>query len=344
MGAEIKTETPVTSLITDEAGKVIGVVAQDGSQTINVKANLCVVLGTGGFDHNPAMLAAHQAIPVYVTNAVIGCTGDGQIMAGAIGADMANMDTNWGLPSFYPEPFDPHAEAFYDMVFPDWGIARAGAGSIVVNKRGKRFANEASSYAVFNRAYGNYATDTLEYLNIPAVFICDDNYAKSGPLQGQGSLDNPIPDNYFQADTLREIADHFGIDAAGLEAEVSAFNKNAATGVDIDFQRGEKQGDLAIGAYRPYFSELENPVLAPLDTPPFYASLYVPGTCGTNGGIKTNEFAQALNTRGEVIEGLYAVGNCSASITGGQYCGAGMTVGAGAVMSWVAIRKALGLM
>jgi 3-oxosteroid 1-dehydrogenase len=170
-----------------------------------------------------------------------------------------------------------------------------------------------------------------------------DYYEPYKGFRAQGK-DAPLPDNIFQADTLEEIANHFGIDAAALEGEVAAFNANALEGVDPAFHRGEKKGDLCIGAYHPYAAgELKNPVLAPVATPPFYASLYVPGTCGTNGGLKINEFAQVLDTKGEVIPGLYAVGNCTASISGGQYCGAGMTVGGGSVMAYIGARKALGI-
>lgn len=345
IGVEVLMETAATELVVDETGAVLGVVATSGSTTTNIKANTCVVLGTGGFDHNPEMANAFQTIPLYVTNAAPGNTGDAQLMGNAIGAALANMDTNWGLPSFLPEPFDANAEAFYDMVMPDWGIYRAGAGSVIVNSSGKRFANEASAYAVFNRAFGNYKTETPGWANTPAVWICDSNYLTSGGglLPGMAAPEDELPANFFKAESLAEIASHFGIDGGALEAEIAAFNTNAQAGVDPVFRRGEKSGDKCIAAYHPYMSELANPSLAPVATPPFYASLYVPGTCGTNGGLKTNEFAQVLNTKGEVIGGLLAVGNCSASITGGQYCGAGMTLGAGAVMSFIGINKAMGV-
>ncbi|MDR3052593.1 MAG: FAD-binding protein, partial [Coriobacteriales bacterium] len=283
LGVEIMMETPATDLITNETGAVIGVVAQNGGKPLNIKAS-CVVLGTGGFDHNKEMTDAYQTIPVYVSNAVQTNTGDGHLMAQAIGANLGNMDTNWGLPSFLPEPFDPLAGPVYSMAWPDWGISRAAAGSLIVNKRGKRFANESSAYAVFNRAFGEYDTGTLEYSNTPAIWIADSKY---GGLPAHASADDPLPEFIFQADTLAGIAEHFGIDAAALEAEVAAFNANAAQGIDPVFHRGEKNVDRCIAAYHPYSEEIVNPCLAPVATPPFFASLYVPGTCGTNGGLKT---------------------------------------------------------
>lgn len=345
LGIEVMMGTAAEELIVDDAGAVIGVRASEGGKETLIKANQCVVLGTGGFDHNPEMVRAFQSIPIYVTNAAEGNVGDAQIMGGACGAALANMDTNWGVPSFLAEPFEADANAIFSISLTDWGIYRSGAGSIVVNESGRRFANESSAYAVFNRAFGNFDTGKPGFANIPAVWLCDSNYLASGGglLPGMKTPEDPLPENFFKADTLEEIAEHFGIDAKGLVDEVEKFNGFAAQGVDTDWHRGEKEADRAVGAYHPYLSELPNPVLAALETPPFYASLYVPGTCGTNGGLKTNEYAQVLNTRGEVIPGLLAVGNCSASITGGQYAGAGMTLGAGAVMSWVGIRNLLGI-
>ena len=352
-GIEFMSSTAATELIVDDAGKVVGVVA--GGK--NIKANTCVVLSTGGFDFNPEMVRSYQSIPIYATVTSPTCTGDGHLMGAAIGAALGNMDTNWGLPTFLAEPFDPHADVIYDMANTDWGVARAGAGSIIVNKKGKRFANESTAYARFNRAFGAYSTEDAGWANIPAVWICDSKYVEAGGglLPGQfasdpgdagneGALATEIPANMFKADSLAEIADHFGIDAAGLEAEVAKFNEYAASGIDMDFHRGEEASDLAIGALHPYIEgeDLANPVLAPLATPPFYASLYAPGACGTNGGLVINEYAQVLDTKGEVIEGLLAVGNCTASINGGQYTGGGATLGAGAVMSFVGMNHLLG--
>lgn len=343
-GIEVLMGTAAEEIIVDETGTVIGVKATDGGKEMRIKANQCVVLGTGGFDHNPDMVRAFQSVPIYVTNAAEGNVGDAQAMGVSVGAALSNMDTNWGVPSFLPEPFDENADAVFSISLTDWGIYRSGAGSIVVNKDGRRFANESSAYAVFNRAFGNYDTAKPGFANIPAVWICDSNYLASGGglLPGMKAAEDPIPENFFKADTLEEIAEHFGIDPQGLTDEVVKFNGYAEQGIDLDWHRGEKDADKAVGAYHPYLSELPNPVLAPLATPPFYASLYVPGTCGTNGGLKTNEYAQVVDAKGNVIPGLLAVGNCSASITGGQYCGAGMTLGAGAVMSWIGIKNMLG--
>lgn len=343
MGIEVLFETPAKSLVTDDSGAVIGVVAESGGSELKIKAGTCVVMGTGGFDHNKEMLDAYQSIPIFISNAVVTNTGDGHHMGQAIGADLANMDTNWGLPCFYKGVPEEGAEPIFDFATNDWGFYRGTAGAIVVNRHGKRFADESAAYALFNRAFGTYDTNALEYTNVPAFWICDSDYATNSMLPGQEEVGGEYPEFIVQADTLDELAATLGIDAEGLKAEVEAFNANAVSGVDPDFGRGEKECNVNISAWRSTTRELANPVLAPLATPPFYGAVYVPGACGTNGGLRTNEYAQVLDTAGEVIPGLLAVGNCSASITGGQYTGAGMTVGAGSVMSYIGMRHVLGI-
>ena len=45
--------------------------------------------------------------------------------------------------------------------------------------------------------------------------------------------------------------------------------------------------------------------------PPFYAALVTPSMQSTYGGIKTNNKAEAIDTKGHVIPGLYAAGAAS---------------------------------
>ena len=53
-------------------------------------------------------------------------------------------------------------------------------------------------------------------------------------------------------------------------------------------------------------------------------------------GVSTNEYAQALDGAGEPIGGLYAVGNCAASVLGGFYPGAGGTIGPAMTFAYLA--------
>ena len=132
--------------------------------------------------------------------------------------------------------------------------------------------------------------------------------------------------------TLGELAQQAGIDARALEATAAEYNKNAREGRDPTFGKGSRaynryQGDALHGP---------NPCIAPLDRAPFYAIKLVIGDLGTYAGIKTDANARALDADGQVIAGLYAAGNDMASIMGGNYPGAGITLGPALTFGYIA--------
>lgn len=134
--------------------------------------------------------------------------------------------------------------------------------------------------------------------------------------------------------TLRELAAACGIDPAGLEKTVTAFNAHATKGEDPEFHRGSDAYQRFNGApgHKP------NPCVAPLATPPFYAVRVVPGELGTFAGIATNANAQVVDKDGEPIPGLYAAGNDAASVMGGTYPAAGITIGPAMTFGFIAAR------
>ena len=345
---ELMMGTAATKLINDDTGRVIGVVANGPNGEMKIGAKKAVILGTGGFDHNDEMRKEYLPYPLFITNAVAGNTGDAQKMGLEIGAALAHMDRSWGLPCFIPtgdkyETLLAENRIVYDFIGNDWAMYRGKPGDIVVNKAGKRFGDEAQVYDVFNRDFGQFSSADASFPNIPAFFIADSTYASNYTFPGQKKGD-PVPEWITQADTLEELADMLGIDPAGLLAEVAEFNASAKEGKDPHFGRGTKSIDInTTGLYAGSRTDIPNPCLSPLETGPFYGAVYVPGTCGTNGGLKINENGNVVNFAGEPIEGLYAVGNCSSGVSGGAYCHGGMTLGSGGVMSYVAARHALGV-
>lgn len=344
-GVQILMGCALTRLMTDENGAVVGVEAEADGTPVRIKAS-AVLLGTGGFDHDPQMMAESIDHPVYLTNATECNTGDGHRAAARIGAKLALMDTYWGTPFFYPaDPatFDASAATQFSATSCDWNGRRGYPNAIVVNAAGKRFGDESTAYAPFVRPYSSFSTGTMSMDNLLGYFICDADFMKSNKLPGMTD-DSLEPNEWFvQADTLEELAGKLGIDAEGLAAEVERFNGFAEAGVDEDFHRGEKESDIEIFAKKVDRPELANPVLGPIATPPFYGALYLDGTCGTSGGVKINEYAQTIDVDNQVIEGLYACGNCTASISGGGYMGGGATLAPGCVMGYIAARHALGI-
>jgi 3-oxosteroid 1-dehydrogenase len=149
--------------------------------------------------------------------------------------------------------------------------------------------------------------------------------------------DEWIKSGYMKkADTLEELAHACGIDAAGLVATVERFNAFARSGTDPDFHRGE-------GAHERYQGDADhkpNASLGPVEKPPFYAVELYPGDVGTSGGVVCDEFARVLDANHDPIPGLYAAGNCTASVMGRAYPGAGASIGASFVFSYIGMKHA----
>mgnify|MGYP001766075692 FL=1 len=109
-------------------------------------------------------------------------------------------------------------------------------------------------------------------------------------------------------------------------------NDYARTGKDADFCRGDSVFDR-------YYGDVNvkpNPCLAPLQKGPFYAMRMDAGDIGTKGGLLTDAQARVLRPDGSAIEGLYAIGNTSASVMGIAYPGAGATIGPAMTFGYIA--------
>jgi 3-oxosteroid 1-dehydrogenase len=120
---------------------------------------------------------------------------------------------------------------------------------------------------------------------------------------------------------------------------VEEHNKNAETGVDTEFGRGESTFNKALGDAT---LGLKNPNLGPIKNGPFIALRIVPGTLGTAAGLKTDAQARVLREDGSAVEGLYACGNDATSIMAGIYPGAGITIGPAIVSAFLAVEHATG--
>jgi 3-oxosteroid 1-dehydrogenase len=137
-----------------------------------------------------------------------------------------------------------------------------------------------------------------------------------------------------KAATLEQLAQKIGVPADSLKRTVETFNAGAAQGRDLQFGRGD-------AAYDRYYGDPKvtpNPNLAVIAKPPFYAFPIYSGDIGTNGGLVIDENARVLDAEGQPIAGLYASGNCTASVMGGSYPGAGSTLGPAMTFGWVAGR------
>ena len=310
-----------------ESGRVVGVRFDTDEGQLEMATRYGVILATGGFEWDRDLVRSFIRGPLTRTMAIETNTGDGLKMAMSVGASLGNMQEAWWVPII--DVTDDDGETFSWMVNRERVLPRC----IMVNRAGRRFANEASNYNAFGAAFHQLDPGTFDYPNLPAWMLLDHDYFAKGAIfdyRGEGT----VPDWMTCASTLAELADEVGIDSAQLEDTVARWNAQAADLDDPDWGRGRSVNDTHWGDG----SRTAAATIGPIDTPPYYAVEVHPGALGTKGGPRTTSDAQVIDLAGSPIEGLYAAGNVMASAMGMTYGGAGGTLGPGMVFGFLAGR------
>ena len=327
-------ESPLKELVR-EGDRVTGAVIEHDGKPTRIGVRKGVVLAAGGFDKNQAMREANA--PLYpvaqISGGVTSNTGDSIRAGEAIGAGTMNLQSAWAAPVFYIPGEDRGRLCT---------IERALPGCLMVNQKGERYLNEAASYHVTGQLMAKREKEHGDAS--PSWMVFDYRYRHQFPM---GPVYPLIPDWAQRGDvklvlkkamTIEELAGQMGVDPARLASTIAHFNEHAAKGEDPDFHRGEAAYDKMYGDPR----NVPNPCLRPLTEAPFYAMPIYPGDIGTNGGLMTNAKAQVLDTAGQPIRGLYAVGNNAASAMGESYPGAGVTIGPAMTFGYIAARDMTG--
>ena len=335
LGIPLWLSSPVRELIMAD-GAVRGAIIEREGQRLRVNAKRGVVLACGGFPHDverrETMFPHAPTGREHWSPGPVGNTGDGLRLAESAGGRIEDSLPN--AAAWVPVSLTARQDGSQG-VMPHF-IDRAKPGVIAVMREGTRFANEGNSYHDFVQEMMQAAKPGEE---IAAFLVCDHRALRR---YGLGCVP-PFPlgigrhlaSGYLKRGaTLAELAAQCGIDAQGLQATVATFNAAAAEGRDPAFGKGSRaynryQGDALHGP---------NPCVAPIKDGPFYAIKLVIGDLGTYAGIRTDEHARALDADGQPIPGLYAAGNDMASIMGGNYPGAGITLGPALTFGYIAGR------
>lgn len=331
--------SPVRELIVED-GAVRGAMVERDGRLIRVNAKRGVILACGGFPHDVArrkkMFPHAPTGNEHFSPGPAGNTGDGLRLAESAGGRVEDSLPN--AAAWVPVSITTRKDGS-NGVMPHF-IDRAKPGVIAVTRDGVRFANEGNSYHDFVQEMMKAAKPGEE---ISAFLICDHRALRKYGLGCVPPFPMPIGHHVStgylkRGATLAELAVQTGIDPKGLEATVAAFNASAAEGRDPVFGKGSRaynryQGDALHGP---------NPCIAPIQDGPFYAIKMVIGDLGTYAGIRTDANARALDADGHPIAGLYAAGNDMASIMGGNYPGAGITLGPALTFGYIAGKHIAG--
>ncbi len=327
--------SPVRELIV-ENGAVRGAIVTHEGRDVRVRARRGVVLACGGFPHDvarrKAMFPHAPTGNEHFSPGPVGNTGDGLRLAEAAGGRIEDRLPN--AAAWVPVSLTRRKDGSRG-VMPHF-IDRAKPGVIAVMRDGRRFANEGNSYHDFVQAMIKAAKPGEE---IAAFLICDHRTLRKYGLGCVPPFPMPLRHHLhsgylLRGATLEELAAKAGIGARGFAESVAQFNATAPDGRDPTFGKGTRaynryQGDALHGP---------NPCVAPIAQAPFYAIKMVIGDLGTYAGIVTDAHARALDGDGRVIPGLYAAGNDMASIMGGNYPGAGITLGPALTFGYIAGR------
>jgi len=325
--------SPVRELLV-EHGRVVGAAVEREGRRVQVRATRGVVLACGGFPHDverrKALFPHAPTGREHFTPSPQANTGDGLKLAEAVGG--------------WVDPTIPNAAAWVPTsvtlrrdgtagVMPHF-IDRAKPGVIAVTRHGRRFTNEANSYHDFVQDLVAACRGEPE---VSAWLLCDHRTLRRYGMGCVASFPMPIGPHlrsgYLKRGaTAEELAKATSIDPQALRATLDEYNRDAASGRDPAFGKGSK----AYNRYQGDALHKPNPCVAPIERGPFYAIRLVVGEIGTFAGLATDARTRVLDREGRPIPGLHAVGNDAASIMGGNYPGAGITLGPALTFGYVA--------
>ena len=306
-GVTVYTETAGTELLVED-GRVTGALAEQADGTkITIHTTKGVVLATGGYCANPAMVKEYDAywgddLSAHTLSTNLGTNeGDGIVMAESIGAALTGMEIAQMMPSS-----SPVKGTMTDGVWAD------AAAQIWIDGNGSRFVNEYAERDVLAKAslaldqgifYIIYAGGDGEGAGLDEVTYFGD---RIGDL-----VDN---DQIWYGETLAELAAATGTAAAGatpafseeaLRATIEQYNEYVANQKDDDFGKEVLTGAINL-------ETIEATDGLGICITPRKASLH-----HTMGGVVIDTEARVLNNEGKVIEGLWAAGE----VTGGIHAG-----------------------
>ncbi|MEM7311478.1 MAG: FAD-dependent oxidoreductase [Planctomycetota bacterium] len=205
--ADIRANHLVETLVVDEAGRVVGVVAREAGEERVFLARRGVVLAAGGFSSNREMLARHvpQLLPANPKNATEGDDGRALKMGQSAGGELVRMDqAEVALPSTIPHTL---------------------SRGVYVNRLGQRFINE-------DTYYGHIGIEALFGQEGKVWLVLDDATFERGML---------TPEPCAVGETIEELEREAGFPEGSLQATLDFYNAAASRGKDPLFgKRAER--------------------------------------------------------------------------------------------------------
>lgn len=303
-------------------GKVTGAIFNTDAGYVQVNAKDGVLLATGGYAANPIMMEALQPnVSKCVTANSYSMVCDGSGIKTALWAGAA-MDEVPCPMIFNRGAVDVGVDAGYigsdeDAIFPGT-IFQLNMGSqpfMAVNRKGVRFTNESLPYdnicnasamqpgGVWCQIFDANAPEDIDRFNQAGCARLTTDAIRQGVAIDDLCASALEPGIMKKADSLEELADMLGFEGDAKQAflaQVERYNELYDAQQDEDFGKEPHR-------------------LSAIRKAPFYGCWYGGSLLTTIDGLTINEEMQVISTTGQVIEGLYAAGDCSGSLFAGTY-------------------------
>lgn len=226
LGIEVMLNTTATDILS-ENGAVTGIKAEGKGAVYTIHAK-AVILATGGFGANEELYTKYRPeLKGYVTTNTPGATGDGIVMAEAIGANLVDIEQIQTHPTVEQSTSIMITESV------------RGGGAILVNQDGKRFTDEMLTRDVVSDAIvkqeGSYS------------YIIFDQLLRNNLSAIEKYVENNIT---LQADTIEELAGLIGVDSTTLAETLKTWNEAVAAKNDKEFSRSTgMDNDITTGPF-----------------------------------------------------------------------------------------------
>ena len=327
--------TPAVQLIRDGSGRITGVIGKNSEgKYIRFNAARAVILATGDYTNNPAMVRHWCPDIEGFDKKQKGKTGDGHILAMSAGAVMEEVGHTKMMHDFdsalmFEEPF------------------------LYLNMRGERFTNEYTGFvymgnilrnqpsfrgtmldpehkeggskgwycAIYDSDYMNWPAD--EFVDGPVPPFVMEKFIPGAVEDPQGVFKNLI--DLHRCDTLEELAHELEIPYEAMKASVDRYNELCDKGCDTDYGKPSKYMHKIVKA-------------------PFWGARKHIRVSAEVSGVKVDECCRALDGEGKVIEGLYCAGNLGGPFYGGAdypFHQTGLSLGRCYTSGMIAARHAL---
>ncbi len=320
MGVPVSYETGALDLIVDEARRIRGVRCASPEGVVDIEAPGGVILACGGFQANVQMRVQHlgRFADSLILRGSRYNTGEGLMMAIAAGAQPAGQ---WG--DYHSAVIDARSPRIECGVTALYNYQMG----IFVDQEGRRFLDEGEDFR--DHTYVKFSKHIVEQAGGEAWCIFDQQaYQREEFARAWRPVGPPL-----EAASLADLARQMGIPAENLLDTIGNFNAAIRPG-DYDLDRLDGKRTLGITPAKSNWA-------LPLDQPPYIAIPVTGGITFTFGGLKCDPSARVIDTRGQVMEGLYAAGETIGEIFYYNYPGASSVI-RGAVFGRIAGAHAAG--